>query len=366
LAEVGLSLPVYLVFFLGSITVLFLVYFIVALLIFLRRPNDGFALFTAIFLLGFGASNAHPQFVEFFQFYLSPPAWYLVPFLISTLCSWTLLTSFLVLYPDGQFVPRWTWVFAIVGFLATIAWAFFPGVFEDGGTLVGVIGALLATGFTAAACYAQFWRYKYHSSPLQRQQTKWFVFALVIFFISTVLSFVYPEPSLTSLSPGSSIRWDLVREITVNGGFLALPVAVGIAILRYRLWDIDIIIRKTLTYSAVILLLLLVYFSTIILLQQLFASVVGQHSEVITVLSTLAIAALFVPLRNRIQAFIDRRFYRKKYDAQQVLEDFAVTVRDETDLEKLTGRLIQVVNETVQPKSASVWFLASNEGSTKK
>src|SRR5581483_10701884 len=156
---------------------------------------------------------------------------------------------------------------------------------------------------------------------------------------------------------------------------LALPVCLAVAITRYRLFDISVIIRRTVTYALVVALLVLIYFGIVILLQQMFAAVSGeamsrimsgipgvrdiasgQRSEVITVLSTLAIAALFVPLRNRIQDTIDRRFNRKKYDAQKVLNEFATTVRDETDLEKLTGNLMDVVNETMQPESVSVWL----------
>lgn len=141
---------------------------------------------------------------------------------------------------------------------------------------------------------------------------------------------------------------------------LATPIiglGVAIAILRYRLFDIDVIIRRTLTYALVTAMLVLVFFVSIIVLQQIFARVTGSgENEIVTVLSTLAIAALFVPLRNRVQSGIDKQFNRKKYDAQQILGDFARTARDETDLETLTARLMQVVDETMQPKSVSVWL----------
>jgi hypothetical protein len=141
------------------------------------------------------------------------------------------------------------------------------------------------------------------------------------------------------------------------------PVSVAIAMVRYRLWDIDILIRRTATYALVSSLLIAVFFGSIIVLQQLFATVTGaRQNELVTVLSTLAIAALFVPLRNRIQQEIDQRFNRKKYDAQQVLQKFSQTVRDETDLETLTARLM---HETMQPRSVSVWLNRTSDARPK-
>jgi hypothetical protein len=126
--------------------------------------------------------------------------------------------------------------------------------------------------------------------------------------------------------------------------------------LRYRLWDIDVIIRKTLLYAVMTALLGLVFFGSVVLLQRLFEMVTGQQSQLAIVLSTLAIAALFNPLRTRVQATIDQRFFRKKYDAQQVLAQFAITARDETDMNALTTELARVVKETMQPKIVRVWL----------
>ena len=171
---------------------------------------------------------------------------------------------------------------------------------------------------------------------------KWLLFAAAVFVVVMIFSFVFANPIA-----------DLLIEICAFG----MPIAVGFALFRYRLYDIDLIIRRTLTYGLLTAMLLGVFAVSVIVLQQVFALVTGiRQNEIVTVLSTLTIAALFVPLRNKLQEWIDRRFNRKKYDAQKVLADFAQTVRDETDLEKLTERLLQVVDETMQPKSVSLWL----------
>ena len=149
----------------------------------------------------------------------------------------------------------------------------------------------------------------------------------------------------------------------VNLGFEVICLSIGLAILRSNLFDIDVIIRKTLVYSAVTALLALVYFGGVVLLQRLFGALTGaEGSPLAVVVSTLAIAALFTPLRRRIQDVVDRRFYRKKYDAQQVLAQFAITARDETDLDALTGELARVVQDTLQPEGVSVWLREFKRG----
>jgi hypothetical protein len=141
--------------------------------------------------------------------------------------------------------------------------------------------------------------------------------------------------------------------------FALLATTVGTATLRYRLFDIDILINRTLVYATLTVLLAVLYFSSVIVLQRLFAPLLGGNDQLAIVASTLAIAALFHPLRRRVQHVIDRRFYRRKYDAQQTLQAFSAKLRDETDLDQLTDDLVQMVDRTLQPARVSLWLRES-------
>jgi hypothetical protein len=204
--------------------------------------------------------------------------------------------------------------------------------------------ALLA-GIVLSALSLVF-RYR-RAGGVERQQLKWFAFAAVLFGGSLVFS-----GFLGRDLPGV---WDALFE-TVT--FVGVYAAVGVAILRYRLYDIDLIINRTLVYGSLTAMLVLLYLGGVVSLQYAFRTLTGQEQQpqLAVVVSTLVIAALFNPLRRRIQSFIDRRFYRSKYDARKTLEAFSARLRDETDLEALNEELVSVVRETMQPAHVSLWL----------
>jgi hypothetical protein len=277
--------------------------------------------------------------------------------------GWFLIVLFLLLlFPDGRLPsPRWRPVqWAAVGYVAyfTLVVWLVPvsqdsrlefvrnplGVDLEITNLLGDILyltlplVLLASG---SAVIARLGR----SKGDERQQLKWFAYAVGIMVVVFVLWF-------SLILMGSALAGASVFTVPLIG----LPVAVGVAILRYRLYDIDILINRTLVYGTLTATLALTYFVGIVVLQQLFISLTGQKSTLAVVASTLLIAALFNPLRRRIQRFIDRRFYRRKYDTRKILERFSTKLRDETDLDALKDELVGVARETMQPKHASVWL----------
>jgi len=209
----------------------------------------------------------------------------------------------------------------------------------------------MAPLLTLAAALAVFLRLR-RAMGVERQQIKWFTYAAVATVSATILAYIIPGVIDT---PTWFERLGYALNIVT---IPAIPVAIGIAILRYRLYDIDLIINRTLVYGLLTATLAVVYFGGVATTQAIFGALTGQEQQpqLAVVISTLAIAALFIPLRRRIQSFIDRSFYRRKYDARKTLEAFSVKLRDETDLEALRGDLVGVVTETMQPAHVSLWL----------
>jgi hypothetical protein len=225
---------------------------------------------------------------------------------------------------------------------------------RDPGWLVALLSVAFPLMLLAglAAVISLFVRF-YRSGGEERQQIKWFAYAAAVSLFWVFL--------LDGISASGRV---LEAVIAVLGLFIipSIPLAAGIAIFRYHLYDIDRIINRTLVYGALTASLALVYLGSVVSLQTLFRTIAGGGSQLVIVASTLAVAAMFSPLRRRIQGFIDRRFYRKKYDAKETLEAFSAKLKDETDLDRLGDELVSVVGGTVQPAHASLWLRPSDNG----
>ena len=270
-----------------------------------------------------------------------------------------------LLFPDGRPpAPGWRlfgWVLGVVVVVGTVAVGLWPsqargfdlvnhplGIEVATGTINPVETIMYTLGLIAAASLLVRLR---HSKGVERHQVKWFAYAVTVLATSAILGYVVPE------STGMGwLGW--VSTVLVIGSVVGLPVAVGIAILRYRLYNIDLLINRTLVYVTLTAMLALVYFGGVATTEAIFRALTGQEQQpqLAVVVSTLVIAVLFNPSRRRIQAFIDSRFYRSKYNAAKTLEAFSTKLRDETDLDALSGDLVGVVRETMRPSHVSLWL----------
>jgi hypothetical protein len=214
-----------------------------------------------------------------------------------------------------------------------------------------------------AGLFAQIYRFNRTTDPVQRQQTKWVVFGFVMFLVG-MFAISLPVLFMPVLrQPGSALLIYLLIEITFVLFCLTLvPLTIMISILKYQLWDIDALIRRTLAYSVLTATLASLYFISVLLLQALFNWLVGQGDNLAIVGSTLAIAVVFNPLRKRIQGNIDRRFYRHKYDAERLVMSFGASLRDEVEIDQLANRLLLAVQGTFQPDGAELWLVDVQKG----
>ena len=326
---------------------------VVSTLIVWRRSDDRMALFVALMLVTLGPTSATSTVLAI------PSPWQLPNACLSFLAL-ALIVLVFSLFPTGQFVPRWTRWTAVVSLVVTIPFTFFPNAPFTLDTQALGIGYLVLTAEVAILAVVQLYRYRRVSSPLQRQQTKWVVFGfavpITVFVGGSVLFLIFPVLADTS-SPYGSL-YQLAYTVVNTSLPLFLPLSFGFAMLRSRLWEIDIIINRTLVYGTLTASLALIYVGLVIGLQALLRGIISatQDNSVAIVLSTLVIAALFQPLRSRIQQVIDRRFYRRKYDATRTLEAFSATLRNEVDLATLSEHLVAVVEETMQPTHVSLWL----------
>ncbi len=337
LQKLGLSVGTYATFTLALYIALAFLCFAIGAVIFWRKSDDWMALLVALAVVGTITLNGNVA-------YDSHSAWLMPAFVLFVLGTSVYVLVFL-LFPDGRFVPRWMrwllpcWIVAdLVYLLPNVPFALpYYDLVWHAALVLPVI--------------AQVYRYRTASSLLQRQQTKWILVGICVAII-IIIGLTVPQYLFPSLGQAGSLYLLVITPVYVVISFI-FPLCLGLAILRFRLCDIDIIINRTLVYSTLTVVLALVYFGLVITLQALLRGFISQTNGVAIVLSTLAIAALFNPLRYQIQRLIDRRFYRHKYDVARTLAAFSATIRDEVDLNRLREQLLAVVQETMQPAHVS-------------
>jgi len=349
LKQAGLSVGFYAAYGLTTEIIFAAVSFTVGLLIFWRRSDEPIALLVALTMVLFVGGSASSETLA--AAYPSLEVTNTVLTFLNTAC----LILVFYLFPDGRFVPRWSRWFALALIMLTVPNFFFPGSPLNWGKWPGWMGFPVFATILGSGVLAQVYRYRRVSSPVQRRRTKWVVFGFVV-GITSFLGMILLQATLLPSLGTSGLFLDLIGKLSITLFVLVIPISFGVAILRSGLFDIDIIINRTLVYGFLSATLIALYFGSIVLLQGVFVTLTGEQSTLAVVASTLLIAALFNPLRRRIQSFIDRRFYRKKYDATKTLEAFSAKLRDETDLEALNDELVGVVRETMQPAHVSLWL----------
>jgi hypothetical protein len=305
------------------------------------------ALLTSLFLVAFGTVTVDPT--DAYTLISSEPAWWL-PVRGVQIVGTVSVVLFFLLFPSGRFVPRWTRWLAVAWLAFQVPEIPFPDLYSGSPALESV-SLLVFVWFVLSLLWSQVYRYRRVSSPTQRQQTKWVVFGTTLGVAGT---FPFQLPLDFSLVGGDTPFVLLVLNLGFSLSFLLVPFSISVAVLRSHLFDIDVLINRTLVYGLLTAMLALVYFGSIVVLQRVFVGLTGEQSTLAVVASTLAIAALFNPLRRRIQSFIDRCFYRRKYDARKTLEAFSARLREETDLDALNSELVRVVQETMQPAHVSL------------
>ena len=313
----------------------------VGLVIFWRRSDDWVALMVSGALLSVLLEGSHPDgqalgMLQRLFFAVGTALFIPIPFT----------------FPNGRFTPSWLRLPALAitaAFVAAVVVLYESPQYPAATTV-------LVIAWSGLALYAMPYRYRRVSTPVERQQIKWVLLGIGVTFLTATYYAVFNVLAPPTAPSPARVLGLLVNALIYPAGYGFFAATLFVAMLRYRLWDVDLIVRRTLQYSLLSALLVLTYFGGIVLLQPLLSPAIGARSPLAIVLSTLGVAALFSPMRRRVQTLIDRRFYRRKYEAAQVLAHFARTARDEVDLARLEVALRRVVVDTMQPAGASVWL----------
>lgn len=344
LGRVGITLDAYAWTAVGFGSLIMLVATALACLLFWRRGDDWTVLLVSLLFPAYCLDSIGPS--ENFHTVPSGSVLAAGNTILLAAVTFAIIYAVFMLFPSGRFVPAWSWAL-LVAFVAWIA-AFAA---QPTATIL-FIGYPV---FLGAAVICQIYRYRKVSTPVQRQQSRWAVLGLVTALLANQAFW-----QTAGLTPLGKTIYPPLAYLALYGSVLVIPVTFFIAIQRYRLYEIDIIIRRTLIYGMLTAILAAVYFGVVIGTQSLAQRLAGVHGQqpVIIVATTLLIAALVTPLRRWLQALIDRAFYRSKYNAARTLTAFGAKLRDETDLEDLREHVVEVVRQTMQPTHVSLWLRA--------
>jgi hypothetical protein len=347
LTQAGIPLRLALLIFLLP---LMLVSSITALVIFWRRSDDWMALFFAMALLSLGATLSR-------SLNALGLAYSVLRATVSALENLSIVLVILAVYlfPNGRVVPRWARLSAALTLLVPILFSDLPDVMMAVPNLpeglpawrLGLM-ALLVLGTLGTGLLSQVYRYRYVSGPVERQQTKWVLVSLASAFLAMVGLMLWSY----FWEAAEWYGWSMLAFTFVVDLF---PISVAVAVLRYRLWDVDVLINRALVYSLLTATLGALYWGSVVLLQQVLRPLT-QGSDLAIIGSTLAVAGLFQPARHRIQDAVDRRYFRRRYDAARTLEIFSARLRADVDLDSLRVELLAVVQRTMLPASASLWL----------
>ena len=347
LQALGMSSSAYAAYLVALDAMFAAVYCVVAAVLVWRKSGERMALFSALTLVTFGGATFTGPLYVLARVY--PALWWMVTTL-GFLGSASIILLF-YLFPDGRVVPRWSLWLAVPWILLHGAQSFFPDAPVSYGHWPLLFQWLFYLGGAGPAIGAQIYRYRRVSSPLQRQQTKVVVFGMTV-AVGGYLALGQVFSPFLERNVLARVAYDTATYAVM----LLIPLSIGVAILRYRLWDVDLLINRTLVYGTRTATLGALYIGSVVGLIALLRGLTGERSTVAIVISTLMAAALVQPLRRRIQTAIDRRFYRRKYDAAQALAAFSARLRDEVDLNAVTADLLAVVDDTVQPEHVSLWL----------
>lgn len=331
-----------------------LLYCLNAFLLFRLRSHDWLALLTAAGLVSF-ALHITPALNTWM---LANPGIAFIGIIFKSV-GLGLAFLFLYLFPAGFYAPSWIRVFLLAWIVWSLLWLIFPQSvfsFQDPFN-IDLLGFLLLMAWWSIGIFAQIYRYYRISGPVERQQTKLVTFSAAI--VAVAYTLYVPLRQMMAFLPRpnlAEVAFTMVAPYIFLVMVMAIPITITFSIFRYRLWDIDLIIRRTLVYSALTATLALIYLGTVLLLQSLMFGWLSQVSSTVLVLTTLVVATLTNPLRLRIQQDIDRRFFRQRYDAEKALAAFSAILSDEVDMDVLSNRLMVVVEETVQPTFVGLWL----------